>query len=158
MYYFNMHKFIFNPFYREGVIDLYEGTCNKEKFISSPEYREIFLQVYSSQKDKDVESAYNYINDKRLYPTKTFLNILDILQVNHYMSYLKSADMLHQYMQNSIKYRSIYLLGKRAIQEIGAYSQTDKEYIFKRTEQLINRLIRDRYFIFKNLTFDIPAG
>jgi hypothetical protein len=37
-------------------------------------------------------------------------------------------------MTNSIKYRAIYNLGKRAITEIGAYSAADRENIFKRTE------------------------
>lgn len=121
LYEFNLHKFIFDSYYKEGIIDLYDGKCNKEFFERSESYREPFLQKSGKNIPSDVESQYNAVI-KNLYPSKTFLNILDILQVPHYTEYIRSADMLHQLMQNSIKYRSIYKLGKRAIQEIGAYS------------------------------------
>jgi hypothetical protein len=49
-------------------------------------------------------------------------------------------------MQNSIKYRGIYKLGKTAIQNIEAFSEKDKESIFRRTEFFIDRLLRDRFF------------
>jgi hypothetical protein len=61
-------------------------------------------------------------------------------------------------MSNSVKYRSIYKLGRRAIDEIGAHSQVDKENIFKRTEQFIDRLMRDRFFFSQNLSYEIPKG
>jgi len=61
-------------------------------------------------------------------------------------------------MQNSIKYRAIYKLGKVAVQEIGAYSAKDRENIFRRTEQLVDRFLRDRFFISKGINFEIPAG
>jgi len=121
LYEFNFHKFVFNSYYIEGVIDLYDGKCNKEFFERSESYREPFLKKLGKNIPLNVDEQYNSVI-KHLYPSKTFLNILDILQVPHYMEYIKSADMLHQLMQNSIKYRSIYKLGKRAVEEIGAYS------------------------------------
>jgi hypothetical protein len=43
--------------------------------------------------------------------------------------------MLHQaMMKTSVKYRSIYSLGKKAINLLGAYSTDDKEAIYRRTE------------------------
>ena len=161
-YEFNFHDFIFDVAYREGVIDLYNGTCNEELFMipENNSYRRIFTQTYINDTNAPLETQYSAVQDrlKRIPTSKVFFNILDILQVPHYMEYLKSADMLHQYMTNSIKYRAIYNLGKRAITEIGAYSAADRENIFKRTEQFIDRLIRDRFFFAQQLEFQIPYG
>jgi hypothetical protein len=44
LYEFNFHKFVFDSYYREGVIDLYDGKCNKEFFERSESYREPFLK------------------------------------------------------------------------------------------------------------------
>lgn len=155
-YNLNFHKFVSNPMYREGCIDLYGGICKYDLFMNSTSYREIFIQARNPQ-SKDLEKQYKEISEK-IKPIKTFFNILDILNVPHYSRYIQSADMLHQLMQNSIKYRSIYKLGKRAIAEIGAYAAKDRENIFKRTEQFVDRLIRDRYFINQNIIFEVPVG
>lgn len=166
-YRINFHKFINNLTYREGCIDLNSGICREDMFKRSASYREIFLQAFSaslnkirqesSSEETFIEDAYNKIKEI-IHPTKTFFNIFDIIQVPHYMKYLQSADMLHQYMQNSIKYRSIYNLGTTAIKEIGAYSSSDKETIYRRTEQFVDRLLRDRFFIAQELNFEIPIG
>ena len=67
--------------------------------------------------------------------SKVFFFLLYVLQVPHFAAYLQSADMLHQaMMKTSVKYRSIYNLGKKAINLLGAYSTDDKEAIYRRTE------------------------
>ena len=157
-YEFNFHNFIFNESYRDGVIDLYGGICNQEKFLNDEDYRNIFLNVYPNV-EGSLEEQYNNISKWITYsPSKVFINVLDVVQVPHYMEYMKSADMLFQYMSNSIKYRGIYKLGKRAILEIGAHSQNDREKIFRRTEQFIDNLMRDRFFFSLGLQIQIPQG
>lgn len=157
-YELNFHKFINNYYYREGCIDLYSGICKKDLFNSQQDYREIFIQALNPT-GKTLEEQYNIISERiKISPSKTFFNILDILNVPHYFQYLRSADILHQYMQNSIKYRALYELGKTAIKEIGAYSEKDRESVFRRTEQFIDRILRDRFFISKEITFEIPVG
>jgi len=43
--------------------------------------------------------------------------------------------MLHQAMiKTSVKYRSVYNLGKKAINLLEAYSTDDRESIYRRTE------------------------
>jgi hypothetical protein len=96
---------------------------------------------------------------KNLKPSRVFFNVLDILQVPHFAAYLESADMLHQaMMKTSVKYRSIFNLGQRAIDNLGAHSTNDKESIYRRTEQMVDRIIRDRYYLSKGLEFNIPRG
>jgi len=67
--------------------------------------------------------------------------------------------MLHQaMMKTSIKYRSVFKLGQRAINILGAYSTNDKESIYRRTEQMVDRIIRDRYYLSKGLEIVLPRN
>jgi hypothetical protein len=67
--------------------------------------------------------------------------------------------MLHQaMMKTSVKYRAIFNLGKRAINNLGAFSTNDKEAIYRRTEQMVDRIIRDRYYLSKGLSIKLPSG
>lgn len=94
-----------------------------------------------------------------LRPSKVFFNILDTMQVPHFFAYLQSADMLHQaMMKTSAKYRAIYTFGRNAISEIGAYSSDDKENILRRTEQFVNRIMRDRFLVQSRFEIRVPRG
>jgi hypothetical protein len=87
-YRFNFHDFVFDESYRNGIIDLYSGICNEEKFNSDESYRRIFKQVYPNDGYENIAKYITYS------PSKVFINILDVVQVPHYMEYMKSADML----------------------------------------------------------------
>lgn len=94
-----------------------------------------------------------------LRPSKVFFNILDTMQVPHFFAYLQSADMLHQaMMKTSAKYRAVYTLGKQAIDDIGAYSADDKENILRRTEQFVDRVMRDRFLVQSRYEIRVPRG
>ena len=155
---FDFHQFINDRNYREAWIDIYEGKCNKEKFQYNQTYRNQFYQIFPQIRDAStIDSAYDVIQ-RSLKPSKVFFNILDVLQVPHFAAYLQSADMLHQaMMKTSVKYRAIYHLGRKAINILEAHSSDDKEAVYKRTEQLVDRIIRDRYYLSKGISFKLPA-
>ena len=155
---FDFHQFVTDENYREAWIDIYEGKCNRNRFDNSQTYRNQFLQIFPQIRTAQTfDSAYNVIQQS-LKPSKVFFNILDVLQVPHFAAYLQSADMLHQaMMKTSVKYRSVYNLGKRAIDLLGAYSTDDKEAIYRRTEQMVDRIMRDRYYLSKGISFKLPA-
>lgn len=156
---FDFHQFIYDKDYREAWIDIYDGKCNKEKFTTSQVYKKQFEKLFPQiQHAQDIEKAYE-ATLSNLKPSRVFYNILDVLQVPHYANYIKSADMLHQAMlKSSVKYRAVYTLGKRAINNLEVYSSNDKEAIYKRTEQMVDRIIRDRYFLSKHLSIKLPTG
>lgn len=156
---FDFHKFIFDKNYREAWIDIYDGKINHDLFINNKTYREQFNRIFDNIKNlKNPEVAYNSVLAK-LTPSKVFFNILDTMQVPHFAAYLQSADMLHQAMlKTSVKYRTIYDLGKKAINNLGAFSTTDKENIYRRTEQFVDRLLRDRYLLSEGIKVSIPRG
>lgn len=159
-YKINLHKFLFNENYREGVIDLYGGIIN-EKLFNNSDYRIPFEKIWprDNEHGETIEAYYKRINSYvKISPSKVFINIFDVLQVPHYMEYIKSADMLDQYMTNSAKYRGIKDLGSIAIKEIGVHSSKDKENIYKKTEQFIDELIRDRFFYSLGLIYTVPKG
>lgn len=109
------------------------------KFIINKKYREEQIDKYNKN--------------------KVFFNILDIMQVPHFFSYLESAVYLDQeMMKTSAKYRAIKTLGNRAIDIIGAFSTEDKENILKRTEQYVDRVIRDRFLVQTGWKIRIPKG
>lgn len=155
---FDFHQFIIDEDYREAWIDIYEGVCDKDRFVSSQTYRNQFIQIFPRIRDlSNVDTAYQSVMTN-LKPSKVFFNILDVLQIPHFAAYLQSADMLHQaMMKTSVKYRSVHTLGKRAINILGAYSTDDKEAIYKRTEQMIDRIMRDRYYLSKGISFKLPS-
>ena len=155
---FDFHQFVSDEDYREAWIDIYEGKCNQQKFIDSQTYRNQFAQIFPQIRNAStISSAYDVIQ-RSLKPSKVFFNILDVLQVPHFAAYLQSADMLHQaMMKTSVKYRSVYNLGKKAINLLGAYSTDDKEAIYRRTEQMVDKIIRDRYYLSKGLSFKLPS-
>ena len=155
---FDFHQFIIDEDYREAWIDIYEGVCDKDRFISSQTYKNQFIQIFPRIRNlSNVDTAYQSVMTN-LKPSKVFFNILDVLQIPHFAAYLQSADMLHQaMMKTSVKYRSVYTLGKRAINILGAYSTDDKEAIYKRTEQMIDRIMRDRYYLSKGISFKLPS-
>lgn len=156
---FDFHQFVYNENYREAWIDIYDGKCNKERFTNSQTYRNQFAQIIPHiRTSQDMEAAYNTVLSN-LKPSRVFFNILDVLQVPHFNAYLKSADMLHQaMMKTSVKYRTIFTLGKRAINNLRAFSTNDKEAIYRRTEQMVDRIIRDRYYLSKGLSIKLPIG
>lgn len=159
-YKINLHDFLFNKNYREGVIDLYGGKVNRKLFDDS-DYRVPFEKIWprDTKYGETLEDYYKRINSNiKINPSKVFINIFDILQVPHYMEYMKSADMLDQYMSNSVKYRAIKDLGNIAIKEIGVHSSKDKENVYKKTEQFVDELIRDRFFYSLNLVYMVPKG
>lgn len=155
---FDFHKFVFDQDYRDAWIDIYGGIVNREKFQNSETYRNQFYQILPNIAKQDVQSGYwSVVN--QLKPSKVFFNILDTMQVPHFEAYLQSADMLHQAMlKTSAKYRAIVNLGQRAIDKLGAYSSDDKESVYRRTEQLVDRIIRDRYLLSKSLKIKVPRG
>lgn len=155
---FDFHKFVFDQDYKDAWIDIYGGIVNQEKFQNSETYRNQFYQILPNIAKQDVQSGYwSVIN--QLKPSKVFFNILDTMQVPHFEAYLQSADMLHQAMlKTSAKYRAIVNLGQRAIDKLGAYSSDDKESVYRRTEQLVDRIIRDRYLLSKSLKIKVPRG
>lgn len=155
---FNFHQFVSNEDYREAWIDIYEGKCNQQRFTDNQIYRDQFAQIFPQIRNASTfNSAYDVIQ-RSLKPSKVFFNILDVLQVPHFAAYLQSADMLHQAMvKTSIKYRSVYNLGKKAIDLLGAYSADDRESIYRRTEQMVDKIIRDRYYLSKGLSFKLPT-
>lgn len=156
---FEFHQFVSDQNYKEAWIDLYEGKCNRERFQNSQIYRDQFAQVYPIiRQATSISDAYSKVMEN-IKKSKVFINILDVLQVPHFASYLESADMLHQaMMKTSIKYRSVFKLGQRAIDILGAYSTNDKESIYRRTEQMVDRIIRDRYYLSKGLEIVLPRN
>ena len=156
---FDFHQFVYDENYKEAWIDIYDGKCNKERFENSQTYRNQFAQVFPQiLKATSIDSAYDTVL-RNLKPSRVFFNVLDVLQVPHFNAYLKSADMLHQaMMKTSVKYRAIFNLGKRAINNLGAFSTNDKEAIYRRTEQMVDRIIRDRYYLSKGLSIKLPSG
>ena len=156
---FEFHQFVSDQNYKEAWIDIYEGKCNRERFQNSQIYRDQFAQVYPIVRQATSTSdAYSKVMEN-IKKSKVFINILDVLQVPHFASYLESADMLHQaMMKTSIKYRSVFKLGQRAINILGAYSTNDKESIYRRTEQMVDRIIRDRYYLSKGLEIVLPRN
>ena len=155
---FNFHQFVTDENYREAWIDIYEGKCNEKRFNENEVYREQFIKLFPQVRNATlIDTQYKSIISN-LKPSKVFFNILDALQVPHFSAYLQSADMLHQaMMKTSIKYRSVYTLGKRAISLLGAYSTDDKEAIYRRTEQMVDRIMRDRYYLTKGISFKLPS-
>ena len=155
---FDFHQFVTDENYREAWIDIYEGKCNQKRFTESKIYRNQFIQIFPQVRNASVlDNQYKSVL-ANLKPSKVFFNILDVLQVPHFAAYLQSADMLHQaMMKTSVKYRSVYNLGKRAINLLGAYSTDDKEAIYRRTEQMVDRIMRDRYYLSKGISFKLPA-
>ena len=155
---FEFHQFVADENYREAWIDIYEGKCNRDRFNNSQIYRNQFLQIFPQiRHSQTFNSAYDVIQHS-LKSSKVFFNILDVLQIPHFAAYLQSADMLHQAMiKTSVKYRSVYNLGKKAINLLGAYSTDDKEAIYRRTEQMVDRIIRDRYYLSKGISFKLPT-
>ena len=155
---FEFHQFITDENYREAWIDIYEGRCNQKRFAESQTYRNQFAQIYPQIRNTStIDTAYKSVL-ANLKPSKVFFNILDVLQVPHFAAYLQSADMLHEaMMKTSVKYRSVYNLGKRAIDLLGAHSTDDKEAIYKRTEQMVDRIMRNRYYLSKGISFKLPA-
>lgn len=155
---FDFHKFVFDQDYRNAWIDIYGGIVNQEKFQNSETYRNQFYQILPNIAKQDIQSGYwSVVN--QLKSSKVFFNILDTMQVPHFEAYLQSADMLHQAMlKTSAKYRAIVNLGQRAIDKLGAYSSDDKESVYRRTEQLVDRIIRDRYLLSKSLKIKVPRG
>ena len=159
-YKINLHNFLFNKNYREGVIDLYGGKVNR-KLFDDFSYRAPFEKIWprDTEHGETLEDYYDRINSNiKISPSKVFINIFDVLQVPHYMEYIKSADMLDQYMSNSVKYRGIKELGNIAIKEIGIHSSKDKENVYKKTEQFVDELIRDRFFYSLDLVYRVPYG
>ena len=185
---FDFHNFISNLSYRNAWIDIYGGIINEDMFLSDDVYRGEILKTtgvknsdsyrnFAKGRDVEEEFIYKYLpslngaikhnvisklleeSKQNLTPAKIFFNILDTMQIPHYMSYLESADMLHQeMMKTSVKYRTIYTLGKRAIDLIGAYSSNDKENVLKRVEQFVDRTIRNRFFIQSKYIIRVPEG
>lgn len=152
---FNFHMFISNKSYRDACIDLYNGTVNLEK-LNDKTYKFALCQILNLKQESKPEHIMSAIQNKNIH--KVFFNILDTLQVPHYMSYLESADQLHQMMMSSsVKYRTIYNLGNKAINILGVYSKFDKEKVFKRTEQFVDRLMRDRFLV-RYPKIMIPSG
>lgn len=148
-YIFNFHQFATDSSYREACIDVYEGRVNLEKLSKDKNYAITIRELVGNRFNGNTGE----ISDVH----KFFYNILDVLQVPHYLQYLQSADQLHQAMTQSAKYRSVYNLGRKAIGILRAFSQSDREEIFKKTEQMVNRLMRDRFLIsYPKIT--IPEG
>lgn len=158
-YKFNFHQFVTNKDYREAWIDIYEGKCNEKRFTNSQIYRNQFASIFPQVRNTStIETAYRSVISN-LKPSKVFFNILDVLQVPHFEAYLQSADMLHQaMMKTSVKYRSIFNLGKKAINRLNVYSTDNKEKVYRRTEQMVDRIMRDRYYLSKSLLFILPRG
>ena len=61
-------------------------------------------------------------------------------------------------MTNSVKYRGIKELGNISIKEIGAHSSNDRENVYRKTEQFIDELTRDRFFYSLGLVYTVPKG
>ena len=130
-----------------------EQWQKEEKFINE------YLPSLSGAIKNNIVTSLLETAKESLTSSKVFFNILDTMQVPHFLSYLEGADMLHQaMMKTSAKYRAIFNLGMSAINIIGAYSENDKEQILKRTEQLVDRIIRDRFLVSLNYKIYIPKG
>ena len=155
---FDFHQFVSDKDYREAWIDIYEGKCNEKRFNDNETYRNQFIKLFPQIKNAvHIDTQYKSAI-ANLKPSKVFFNILDVLQVPHFAAYLQSADMLHQaMMKTSVKYRSVYNLGKKAINLLGAYSTDDRESIYRRTEQMVDKIIRDRHYLSKGLSFKLPS-
>lgn len=166
----NDQMFLDDDLYRAEILKVVDFSNNNafknyySKATESAEERKYkFISTYlpslkGAIKTNIISSLLQDAKEK-LKPSKVFFNILDTMQVPHYFSYLQAADMLHQAMtKTSAKYRAVYELGKKAIDYLGAYSQVDKENILKRTEQLIDRMLRDRFLIQSGYKIMIPKG
>lgn len=113
---------------RAHAVD-YRGNTEKfdlHKFLYDQKYQKFIIEKY---------------ND-----VKVSFNILDLItKVPHYYKYLKILDLQdNMYSAISSKYRTIKTLGRIIINKSGAYSQSDKEAIYKRIKQYAdNQIIQD---------------
>ena len=156
---FNFHNFVMNSSYRNAWIDVYGGLVNDSMFLKDEVYRQEFIELFDLNPKESPEKNLKNVKIKITSSPKVFFNILDTMQVPHFLSYLEASDMLHQaMMKTSAKYRAIYTLGKDAIDYIGAFSEEDKENILKRTEQFVDRIIRDRFLVQQGYEIRIPRG
>lgn len=139
---FNLHHFVAYKTYRDACVDVYGKTLNKE-MLDDFWYVKALMDI---SKKNTPSAAFTYLES--LPNSKFFYNALDVLQVPHYLAYLNTLDQLDQSMKTiSIKYRAIWNLGRRAIKLLRAFSAKDKQTVFRRTENLVDSLIRDRFLI-----------
>ena len=133
---------------RAHAID-YKGNTEKfnlHRFLYNQEYQKLIIEKY---------------ND-----VKVSFNILDLItKVPHYYEYLKILDLQdNMYSVISSKYRTIKTLGRIIINKSGAYSQSDKEAIYKRIKQYADNQILQNWFLESNafdsngIQITIPKG
>lgn len=142
-----IERVILNQQYNKtGTSSISLGKFNLHKFLYDEQYRRIYIDSYN---------AY-----------KTSFNILDMLvNVPHYFEYLKLLDLQH-HMNYTIsnKYRTIYTIGQKMVNFLGAYSSVDVANIMKRTEQFVDNYITSKWLLETNvmgqhgININLPTG